>query len=332
MRTSIWDIVALVEACYRVELSEQSWLEGCAEAARPFMDRGLGYIAVTYDLARSGEEIFPARVLAGPAEFQGNAPDLLRVVPMDLLLEWRRLTIGFASEVTSQRGIQEEARRRGYEMPDGFVAMGVDVDDRGCLLAGGVAHPRLTEAGRNLWMRLAAHFGAGYRLRRTLESRRSPPEAVLEPGGKVLHAQGEACSVDARGELADICKAIERARTVHGRRQPEESLPRWRTLVSAHWTLVDALEADGRRLVVAHDNRPRRHPVCGLSSRERQALALLALEQTNKQIAFALGISASTVGVLLHRAAQKLGTATRPELIIQAKALESVADERPSFT
>ena len=86
------------------------------------------------------------------------------------------------------------------------------------------------------------------------------------------------------------------------------------------------LEADGRRFVVAHDNRPRRHPVCGLSSRERQALALLSLEQTNKQIA------ASTVGVLLHRAAQKLGTATRPELIIQAKALESVADERPSFT
>ena len=111
MRTKAWDIVALVEACYRVEQSEQAWLEGCAQAARPFMDRGLGYIAVTYDLTCSGEELFPARVLAGPAEFEGNAPDLLKLVPMELLLEWRRRTIGFASEVASQRGIQEEARR-----------------------------------------------------------------------------------------------------------------------------------------------------------------------------------------------------------------------------
>jgi DNA-binding CsgD family transcriptional regulator len=64
-----------------------------------------------------------------------------------------------------------------------------------------------------------------------------------------------------------------------------------------------------------------------LSCRERQAMALLALEQTNKEIAFALGISASTVGVLLHRAAQKLQTTTRGELIAQAKALDIAARE-----
>jgi DNA-binding CsgD family transcriptional regulator len=67
-----------------------------------------------------------------------------------------------------------------------------------------------------------------------------------------------------------------------------------------------------------------------LSSRERQAMALLALEQTNKQIAFELGISASTVGVLLHRAAQKLGTRARSELIAQAKTLEMFASPRLS--
>ena len=88
-------------------------------------------------------------------------------------------------------------------------------------------------------------------------------------------------------------------------------------------TRVDAVEADGQRVLGAHDNRPGRQPMPGLSSRERQALALLALEQTNKEIAFALGISASTVGVLLHRAAKKLRTATRRELTARAKELES---------
>jgi DNA-binding CsgD family transcriptional regulator len=89
----------------------------------------------------------------------------------------------------------------------------------------------------------------------------------------------------------------------------------------AHGSLVDPLQADRRRLVVDHDNRPGRQPMPTLSSRERQALSLLALEQTNKQIAFALGITASTVGVLLHRAAKKLNTTTRGELTARAKAL-----------
>ena len=92
---------------------------------------------------------------------------------------------------------------------------------------------------------------------------------------------------------------------------------------AGHWTRVDAAEVDGRQLVAADDNRTRRQPRPGLSYRERQALALLALEQTKKQIAFALGISASTVGVLLHRAAKKLNTTTRSELTARAKELES---------
>ena len=92
---------------------------------------------------------------------------------------------------------------------------------------------------------------------------------------------------------------------------------------AAHWTLVDVLESDGRRFVVAHENQTGCQPMPGLSPRERQALALLALEQTNKQIAFALGIAASTVGVLLHRAAKKLNTTTRGELTACAKELES---------
>jgi len=64
--------------------------------------------------------------------------------------------------------------------------------------------------------------------------------------------------------------------------------------------------------------------VAPLSRREREAVSRAALGETNKVIAFELGVSASTVGVLLHRAARKLGVRTRAEL------LERFRQVRPS--
>ena len=142
------DIVALLEACYRIEQTEQGWLEGCAEAARPFIDRGLGHIAVTYELARSGEETFPARVIAGPAEFERKAPHILKMIPLELVRAWKRRTLGCASGERSQHAFRDEDRRPGFAMPDGFLALGTEFADRGCVLAGRLAHPRLTATQR----------------------------------------------------------------------------------------------------------------------------------------------------------------------------------------
>jgi len=62
-----------------------------------------------------------------------------------------------------------------------------------------------------------------------------------------------------------------------------------------------------------------------LSPRERQALGFAALGDSNKLIAYELGISASTVGVLLYRAAQKLGCHTRVELLQRFRELLAAA-------
>lgn len=322
MRTRVWDIVALLEACYRIEQTEQGWLEGCAEAARPFIDRGLGHIAVTYELARSGEETFPARVIAGPAEFERKAPHILKMIPLELVRAWKRRTLGCASGEPSQHAFRDEDRRPGFAMPDGFLAMGTEFADRGCVLAGRLAHPKLTAAQRDVCLRLAAHLGAGYRLRWMLEQVRASPDAVVHARWNVLHADGEKRSDSVLRELTG--NPVDDAASSHGWGRPEEPLPSWRTRVSARWTLFEVLEPDGRRFVALHDARLRRRIGSALSWRERQAMELLALEQTNKQIAFELGVSASTAGVLLHRAAQKLGTRTRTELLARAKALEPV--------
>ena len=97
--------------------------------------------------------------------------------------------------------------------------------------------------------------------------------------------------------------------------EPEETVPPWRALVHGRWTLVDAFESDGKQFIVARQNQPPTFEIADLSARERHVLAFLALGQTNKHIAYELGISASTVGVLLHRAAQKLGCHSRAELL-----------------
>jgi DNA-binding CsgD family transcriptional regulator len=75
--------------------------------------------------------------------------------------------------------------------------------------------------------------------------------------------------------------------------------------------------------VVARRNDVRVPRPDALSPRERQALSFAVLGDSNKLIAYELGISASTVGVLLYRAAQKLRCRSRAELLQKFQELLS---------
>jgi DNA-binding CsgD family transcriptional regulator len=84
---------------------------------------------------------------------------------------------------------------------------------------------------------------------------------------------------------------------------------------------VDHVESDGRRFVLAQENEPDDSSRAALSPREHQVLANAALGRSNKEIAYALGIGHSTVRVLLTRAAKKLGSKNRAELVRRFEAL-----------
>jgi DNA-binding CsgD family transcriptional regulator len=58
-----------------------------------------------------------------------------------------------------------------------------------------------------------------------------------------------------------------------------------------------------------------------LSPREHEVVRLVALGQSNKAIAYELGLSPSTVGVLLWRAAAKLAAPTTAELVREYQRL-----------
>lgn len=169
---------------------------------------------------------------------------------------------------------------------------------------------------RDLWMRLASHVGAALRLREAYEPRAGieGAAAVLSPTGRLEH--GEDSTIAARDDLARAAKDMDRARGKLRRLDPDEASSLWRAMVRSEWSLVDWIDHDGKRFVLAHDNR-----IAGpvdlrpLTDREHQVVACAAMGHSNKLIAYDLGLSTGTVSVLLARAAAKLGVSGRVALI-----------------
>ena len=124
----------------------------------------------------------------------------------------------------------------------------------------------------------------------------------------------------AREALRDAVRRIDRARGKMRRADPGHAVEEWRGLVAARWSLVEHFESDGRRYLVARRNDPDAAGPDSLTRRERQVLGYATLGHSNKLIAYELGISASTVGVLLLRAARKLKAHGRAEVIAAWRA------------
>ncbi|HEY6462707.1 MAG TPA: helix-turn-helix transcriptional regulator, partial [Polyangiaceae bacterium] len=109
--------------------------------------------------------------------------------------------------------------------------------------------------------------------------------------------------------------AIDRARGRLRRVEPERALSLWKGLVAGTWSLVDQVDHDGRRFVVAKRNPIERRAWETLTARETQVLACAAEGHALKMIAYQLGISTSTAATDLACARRKLGFASRLELV-----------------
>jgi DNA-binding NarL/FixJ family response regulator len=204
-----------------------------------------------------------------------------------------------------------------------------------------VALNALDASGRGLWIgaplrttrklprsqlevlgRLAAHLTSAMRLRRQQRTAELKASAVLSPSGALLHAGAPETVVPARDELRRATLAFDAARTKKGGGDAEAATQRWRPLVASRWSLLDEFDSDGRRFVVAVENAPpTRPPRRDLSEREHQVLTQAHLGHADKVIAYELGLSHSTVRVLMHRAAVKLGASTRREALARFESL-----------
>jgi DNA-binding CsgD family transcriptional regulator len=109
--------------------------------------------------------------------------------------------------------------------------------------------------------------------------------------------------------------------------QATSSLPANSERGRSSWTVVEQFVRDGFFYRLAR--RPvRDEGMERLTKREQEALEYALDGLSNKTIAYALGLAPSTVGVLLFRAAAKLGVKSRRDLLLAYSQIKSENESR----
>ena len=315
------DLIAAIEACYAPIASDAEWMHHLCNALAP-LDRGLGLGARIYDASDpvrpSGLASWGAEKEAAFARAIGVAGDaMVRALfwaPPAVTTLWR-MTDGLdAPKIALLRDALE-----AVGIHEALGVYGAQPDHRGVLFAvfaeRGYALPART---RRVLGKLSAHLLCAHRLRR--EGLCGDPgdsrcEAVLDPRGRVEDARGPARERGAREELASAVRRVERARGRARRVDPEEAAALWHGLVDGTWTLVDHIEADGRRRVLAVRTSGCNTGERGLTLQEQEVAAQASIGRSNKYIGYFLGFAPSTVASCLDRAARKLGVRSRRDFI-----------------
>jgi DNA-binding CsgD family transcriptional regulator len=313
------DLVSVIEASYRVEQDDATWLEQLVHTASPVISQGMGCSAFFYD-ARDVSKLRIERFITdAERDEEAIVRAIERSAPERVNWVFRTQACRTASEGPDWENQPAARLFRTWGVSDVLFVNGLDPSGLGCFLTAKLPEGRrISFHTKRRWRHLAAHLASGYRLLRRLGS--TPPAdlgdgaAVLTPRGKVEHAEGPAAERQARDALREAVAVIEGARGKRRKDDPDGAVQSWRGLVAAKWSVVDRFDRDGKRYLVARENEPPTAPSKTLSPRERQAVAYARMGHSNKFIAYELGISASTVGVLLHRAAQKLGAKSRFDL------------------
>lgn len=318
-------------AAYRVDLEGEPYVRNVVEAAAPLLDRGLGVMAYTYEV-RDGapplidhfvtSERFDPRWLERFYSAVAEAGLDSRPENPAGFEAWGHLLCGQASLVPGMRPFLPLFAHIGGAR-DTFAVNALDASGRGLWIGAPLRTTTKASAEKvTLFTRFAAHLTSATRLRRNAGVAGPRAAAVLSPGGELLDAAGGEAVVDARQVLRRATLAFDRAHTKKARADVATATQRWRPLVDSRWSLLDDFDTDGRRFVVAVENGPpTRPPRRDLSEREHQVMTQAHLGHSDKVIAYELGLSASTVRVLLHRASRKLGASSRKDALARFDAL-----------
>jgi DNA-binding CsgD family transcriptional regulator len=310
------DLVSIIEAAYDVEVDTHAWLTSVLNASQRLFDHGLGIVGGLVSFGGEQEAQVISTIGVGlPFELDAND---IREAMLRLPME-RTIFLGQTPFLWTRRSAPERSAfavtdDRAYEQATKWMAD----DDEGphCFISTNA--PSIGRRSTRLMQRVATHLCAGYRLHRRLRALVADSvrvDAVIDPSGRVQHAEGEAREPKALAQLSSGARTREHARGKLRRHAPLLAVEEWKGLISARWTLVDHFESDGRRYLVARRNAPKVESWGPLTNRESQVLRYASLGQSNKVIAYDLGISDATVRVLIARAAKKLGCRTRAELI-----------------
>jgi DNA-binding CsgD family transcriptional regulator len=312
-----FDPIRAIEASYAGAVPEEAWLRGIAEAFLP-ISFGQGVVALAWNL-ESGRFSNVVQAQLGPLPFPAeSAMAPWRSAPARLVESWFAAvpvvdTALHRARLLGPAFSAQLARYSDFDVRDVLRVVARDPSGR-CVSVSLPADRPLRVGPRTLHrlIRVAAHFSTAARLRALVAP---SVDAVLDPAGKVQHAEGPAKERLARASLTEAVKRTERARGGLRRSDPDEALELWRGLVDGRWSLVEHVETDGRRLLLARRNPPGAPDPKALTQRERDVLAYVVQGHTNKYVAYTLGLSGATIAAHLKRALSKLGVRTRGQAI-----------------
>ena len=334
-------LIDFTEAAYDLKLEPDEWLRKLLDAGAPVIDQGLGLFALTCMRPPQGASftIDQLHALSAPDDLAERVMRLQSEIPPSLLWLLSRPTMPKTLSEAAEDDLEAlNLILRHFDFAkDGLGMSAFDPNGQGVYLIAPLPKvTTLTEKARERWQMLAAHFGAGYRLRRAL--RKGGPEAatdlplgaeaVIDPTSfRVTDAQGQAKSGDALEALREAALQVDRARGRMRESDPEQALELWKALVRGRWSTVDWFDSDGRRFVLGLPNAPNVTDPRGLTDREMQVVAYVLFGQTNKLIAYNLGLSKGRVSTLLRSAMRKIGVQTRSQLISRLHDFGAISDD-----
>lgn len=327
-------LIDLIEVAYDLEKPDSDWLPSLIDAGAPMLDQGLGIFAMNF--------VYP------PAD-GGGAQLAIETVHLHSLREDYPKRFDAARKLVPP-GILQKIAPPGFVGTWSEAAKDYPEISKACLEAVGHADflglfasdpngvgvhicaplpevRRLTPRARERWQMLGAHIASAFRLRQGLKalesgSNRTPTalprraEAVLDVGSfRIVDHVGRAEGRPVLERLRRAASTVDRARSGLRREDPAQALDIWKALVSGRWSMVDWFDTDGRRFFLAIPNSPELPDPRGLTEQESQVVSYLLLGDTNKLIAYRLGLSASRVSGLLRSAMQKLGVKTKAQLL-----------------
>jgi len=329
------DPIRLIEAAYRHIPDEGEWLASLLEASAPY-DVGSGVAAFTVTMAKE-TRIRSIRATPDAAGASSEIGAFLQTLPPRLVPaifaptefvgngSWRLNRV--LAAMHSERPIGPKPN----ELPPMWALLAGDGATESLAVAFLTTKERFASdlafphRDRRTLGLVGAHFSAALRLRRAL-ARGAPTtpepreedaatEAVLSPNGRILDARGVGKSLRVRQSLSEAVVRSERARGRLRRTSSEEATGLWQALVSGRWSIVEVVERDGKRMLLARANTPSFPDRVALDKEESDVIWLVAMGHSYKYVGYELGLGPSTVVRRLNTAMLKLGVANRRDLL-----------------
>lgn len=305
----------LIQTAYMVNKPEAEWLSGIADAARRFAVDSPG-VVVRYIEARAGllmgmsaaSSPFPSYVSALEEMGKGALAEPARAAT--LLSRTRAFR---SSELAAELGCTASfsrlftRRTERFGEVDTLHLVGADDGGKALCLHIGISSGETRAIGtKRVWNQMAMHLAAAARLRRAVA-----PLVRADAAHTPLRQAAEAADRDPTSRLKPAL---------------DSTLDPWRRLIDGHWSVMDAFDSGGRRIIMLCPNPPELVEDCRLTRRERQVIAEIGRGGRETKTAVTLGISISTVRTHLARALEKLRIARVTDLMVLVAAMNG---ERP---